>query len=148
MTYCSFQLNADGLYQCPTCGWIYPRKSDKAPRRNCHALKAPPTAEQIAEQIAERARQQAEAHDAGTALGWKPAHITRWAGALTRWIAAGRPTRDDDEVGVILITCEACTHYRAAERRCGVCGCMVSSGGMAIFNKARLSTERCPKDKW
>ena len=35
MTDCPFTLNADHLWQCPQCGWVYPRQSDKPPRRNC-----------------------------------------------------------------------------------------------------------------
>jgi hypothetical protein len=35
MTDCPFTLNADNLWQCPQCGWVYPRASDKPPRRNC-----------------------------------------------------------------------------------------------------------------
>ena len=32
---CPLELNADGLWQCPDCNWIYKRKTDKPPRRNC-----------------------------------------------------------------------------------------------------------------
>jgi len=34
---CLFNLNPDGLWQCTRkgCGWVYPIKSDKPPRRNC-----------------------------------------------------------------------------------------------------------------
>ncbi len=35
MTNCPLQLNADGFYQCPQCNWIYKRKTDKPPLRNC-----------------------------------------------------------------------------------------------------------------
>ena len=35
MTDCPFTLNADHHWQCPQCGWVYPRQSDKPPRRNC-----------------------------------------------------------------------------------------------------------------
>lgn len=35
MTDCPFQLNADGFFQCPQCDWVYPRKANKPPRRNC-----------------------------------------------------------------------------------------------------------------
>jgi len=33
MTDCPFQLE-NGYWTCPTCGWVYKRKSDKPPRRN------------------------------------------------------------------------------------------------------------------
>jgi rubredoxin len=43
MTDCQFTLNADHLWQCSQCGWVYPRASDKPPRRNCpKAPDAPP----------------------------------------------------------------------------------------------------------
>ncbi len=50
MTDCPLALNAIGLYQCPTCGWVYKIKSDKPPRRNCPATRKPLTPEQLAEQ--------------------------------------------------------------------------------------------------
>jgi len=40
VTDCPFQLNADGLWQCPDCDWVYPRKSEKPPRRNCPKAKS------------------------------------------------------------------------------------------------------------
>ena len=38
---CHFQVNVDGLWQCAQCGWIYPRKRDKPPFRNCPAAQQP-----------------------------------------------------------------------------------------------------------
>lgn len=35
VTDCLFSRNADGLWQCANCGWVYPLYSDKPPRRNC-----------------------------------------------------------------------------------------------------------------
>lgn len=35
MTDCPLTLNTEGFYQCPDCNWIYKRKADKPPRRNC-----------------------------------------------------------------------------------------------------------------
>lgn len=40
MTDCLLELNPNGLWQCTRCGWVYPIKSDKPPRRNCPALAA------------------------------------------------------------------------------------------------------------
>ena len=145
MQNCPLQLNADNLWQCPNCGWVYPRKSDKPPHRNCPASRTP---EAIAAAEAERERQQAEALEAGTKLGWKPKHIKRWAGALLKWKRAGYPTRTDTKVAAILVICESCDKYKADEGRCSVCGCCVSTSGMAVFNKTRMATECCPKGKW
>jgi len=161
---CNFQLNADGLWQCPDCGWVFPRKSAQPPRRNCPKKRPHYTEEQLnkmraeqgvfygvpptPEQKAEEERQQKEAIEIGEKLGWEVKHAIKYAGALSRWIAAGRPTRSDEEVEEIVARCEDCDKYKADEKRCRVCGCAVSTGGLAIFNKARLATERCPKDKW
>ena len=35
MTDCPLERNAKGFWQCPDCNWIYKRKTDKPPRRNC-----------------------------------------------------------------------------------------------------------------
>ena len=56
---CSLILNADNLWHCPDCDWIYkPRRPTflcrKPPKRNCPAKQTP-------EQIEAQARQQAEA---------------------------------------------------------------------------------------
>ena len=141
---CPLQLNADNLWHCPDCGWVYkPRRPTflcrKPPRRNCPASQTPE---------AEREQQQAEATEAGTKLGWKPEHIKRWTGALLKWKRAGYPTRTDDEVAAIIAICESCDKYAADEGRCSVCGCKVSTSGMAVFNKARMGSENCPKGKW
>lgn len=141
MTDCPFTLNTDGLWQCPDCGWVYKRKADKPPRRNCPASRTP-------EAIAEAEKQQAEALEAGKKLGWTAGDAKKWAAALLRWRAAGYPVRTDEEVEYIVWICEDCGDYKADEKRCKICRCGVSTGGLAIFNKARLATERCPKDKW
>ena len=52
---CPFTLNADNLWQCPKCNWVYKKKSDKPPRRNCPALLTP---EEKAKREAERQQQQ------------------------------------------------------------------------------------------
>ncbi len=151
MTDCPFTLNANGFYQCPICKWIYPiypKKSDKPPRRNCPATKKPPTPEEIASQKAEAIRQEAEAIELGKSLGWTFEDAIHWAVALVRWQKAGRPQRTDEEVQYIVWICEACDDYKADEKRCKICRCGVSTGDMAICNKARLATEHCPQNKW
>ena len=32
---CQFQINTNLLFQCKQCGWVYPIKTEKPPRRNC-----------------------------------------------------------------------------------------------------------------
>lgn len=66
MRFCPFTLNADGLWQCPDCGWIYKRKAEKSPRRNCPKKLTP---EQLAQREAARAEQEEAAkHGPGTQL--------------------------------------------------------------------------------
>ncbi len=62
MTDCPLTLNADNLWQCPDCGWVYKRKSDKPPRRRCPI---PPTPKQITEQ---KYQQQLQQNGTGTQL--------------------------------------------------------------------------------
>jgi len=65
-TDCSFTLNADGLWQCPDCGWIFSKLTDKPPRRNCPKKLTP---EQLAQREAARAEQEKQAATgAGTQL--------------------------------------------------------------------------------
>ncbi len=169
MTDCPFTLNADDLWQCPTCGWVYPHKSDKPPRRNCPATRKPLTQEQsnaqraaegvfygvpltpeeIASRKVEAKRQEAEAIELGKSLGWTFEDAIHWAAALVRWQKAGRPQRSNDEVKSIVKICEACEEYKADEMRCQICRCGVSrKSKLPIFNKAALETEHCPQQKW
>ena len=147
---CPLQLNADRVWQCPDCEWVYkPRRPTflcrKPPRRNCPAKRTP---EQIAEQEKQQAQLESDAIEAGKKLGWTAEDAKHWSVALAKWTAAGFPTRTDEEVEYIVWICEACDDYKADEQRCRICRCGVSTKGMAIFNKARLGTEHCDKAKW
>lgn len=67
--------------------------------------------------------------------------------ALLRWQRAGRPKRSDQEVESLLNTfCKKCDWYD--NERCKGCGCAVTSGSVAIFNKLRMATEHCPRELW
>ena len=35
MINCNFTRNINQFWQCEHCGWVYPRKADKPPIRNC-----------------------------------------------------------------------------------------------------------------
>jgi len=147
MTDCSFIINADGLWQCWDCGWIYKRKSDKPPKRNCPKKLTP-------EQLEERKRKACEEAEAlrpeGEKLGWDFGMVCRYAAALKKWVAAGRPTRTDEEVEAIKAICKSdeCKKYEPIEGRCRACGCKIHTPGITILSKAKLATETCPKDKW
>ena len=112
-------------------------------------------AEQDAQREAARAEQEklaAEECEAlrpeGEKLGWTFAMVCRYAKALKRWVAAGRPTRVDEEVAAIEAICKACEKYEPESGRCKVCGCKITTPGIAILSKAKLATENCPKGKW
>ena len=97
----------------------------------------------------------AESAKAGEAVPRMPGLVRRgvtWTEAALRWVAAGRPERSDEEVQCILETFCAgtspCDWYDAARQVCRGCGCNVTSGGHAIFNKIRMATEHCPRNLW
>ena len=72
----------------------------------------------------------------------------RWMFALLNWRKAGYPTRTQKEVARIIPICKSneCGQYIAG--RCKKCGCGVNSLRLAIVNKAKMATEKCPLGKW
>ncbi len=71
---------------------------------------------------------------------------SRRAAASARWSSAGWPSRSDEEVEAILAICKTCENYNNAG--CNLCGCRVNRKRAALFNKARMATERCPVGLW
>jgi hypothetical protein len=71
-----------------------------------------------------------------------------WKDAVLRWRKAGKPKRTDAEVEEILVLCKGCSWYDAKKQRCLGCGCKVTESGVAVFNKARMKTETCPRSFW
>ena len=76
------------------------------------------------------------------------AQLSSYAAAVSRWLAAGRPVRTDEQVGELLAICQdnRCGKYR--DGQCLACGCRVNSSGWALANKLRMATEDCPKGFW
>jgi hypothetical protein len=70
--------------------------------------------------------------------------------ALIKWNKAGRPTRTQEEVKHIHreFCAMPCEWYDEGAGRCRGCGCKVTTGSIAVFNKIKMATEHCPKDKW
>lgn len=69
--------------------------------------------------------------------------------ALIRWNKAGRPTRSDEEVAEIHEKkCKPCPWYDSEKQRCKGCGCKVTTGAVAVFNKIKMKTEKCPRGEW
>ncbi len=144
---CLFKLNADGLWQCSNCGWILNLRRPtflcrKPPRRNCPPKKKPLTPEQKAK----AAKQQAEINEAGESLGWSEDTSSTHAAMLARWIDAGRPLRDEEEIEFILhALCPGCKKYRDGKCTCG--GCQ-SKQSLPIAKIVILGTVGCPGLKW
>jgi hypothetical protein len=62
---------------------------------------------------------------------------------MARWIAAGRPTRTQEQIDTILaIHCEPCEHFK--DGACGKCGCRINKSPEAWRNKLAMATEPCP----
>lgn len=69
--------------------------------------------------------------------------------ALLKWNKAGRPVRTAEEVETILTThCKKCDWFDPDANRCKGCGCKVTNSSVAIFNKLKMKTEKCPKGLW
>lgn len=105
-------------------------------------------------------RVEAEATESPTAVALTAAaaelgltYARRYAKAITKWVAAGKPKRSDEEVARILAICQSneCGKYAVNALiggRCTVCGCRVNSSQMALANKIRMATEECPQQRW
>ncbi len=92
-----------------------------------------------------------EATPEGEAPNYPPLSMQAWfyKEALIRWNKAGRPKRSDEEVQELLDGhCTVCSWYDPKWKRCKGCGCAISEGSIAIFNKLRMGTEHCPQEKW
>ena len=73
----------------------------------------------------------------------------RYTRALSRWIKAGRPVRDEAEIKRIFETsCQLCEAYDTENSSCQYCGCRVSLVKAAPLNKIAMGTETCPIGKW
>lgn len=72
-----------------------------------------------------------------------------YATAIAKWIAAGRPTRTQEQIDAILAEhCGPCEHYSGTA--CKLCGCRINKSLEAWRNKLAMGTESCPLDppKW
>jgi hypothetical protein len=77
-------------------------------------------------------------------ITWRDA--AHYVKALTRWTIAGFPTRNPEEtVRIEQTVCRPCDQY--VDGRCKDCRCQVNKS-MALVNKIKLLTERCPLGKW
>lgn len=73
----------------------------------------------------------------------------KYTKAVSKWVMQGRPTRSKEEVETIYQThCRQCDWFNSTEETCRGCGCAVSTHEMAVFNKIKMGTEKCPKGHW
>ncbi len=74
---------------------------------------------------------------------------TRYTRALSRWIKAGRPVRNESEIIRIFHgDCRVCEDYDHRASSCQYCGCRVNESTIAPLNKIAMKTEHCPLEKW
>jgi hypothetical protein len=123
MALCEFpeQPDAAGLFVCLNCGVALRERL----RTRC-AGKAPAKPQGIVKKAA------------------------NYTGAVAKWIAAGKPTRDQAEVDrIYLEVCQPCQpHFK--DGKCGKCGCAINREPNGLKNKIAMGTEHCPLDppKW
>jgi hypothetical protein len=159
MTDCTFTpTDTTGTYRCATCGRevVSARFSAEQLHFSCVAAKPP----RLPRRSAPRPDVTAEASALAEATG-DPSFVAlgvRYAKALLRWGKAGCPVRTDEEVAAIVAICESAMYqnkkgeelpcYDAGRQTCRLCGCCVSTKGMAIRNKAKMATGHCPRKLW
>jgi hypothetical protein len=73
----------------------------------------------------------------------------RYASAVVRWLAAGRPERGAAEVARIYEDlCRPCERFDGGSQSCTACGCKIRRDSGALRNKIAMRTESCPLAKW
>jgi len=72
--------------------------------------------------------------------------VSNYAAALSRWLAAGRPVRTQQEIDGLLEICKACELFDGS--KCRRCGCRLSKSTSGWANKLAMATEQCPLGKW
>jgi hypothetical protein len=72
-----------------------------------------------------------------------------YAGAIQRWVAAGRPTRTEQQIKDIFENhCNKCEMYDQEKHSCKNCGCSLALTGNPLTNKLAMGTEKCPLGRW
>ena len=130
-TLCQFEELGD-YCRCQICGRMVPR--DRLPDQCCDKLVAGCYERPI---------------DKPTVLQ----RAVKFADSLGRWIKAGRPTRDQEEIYRIFAICQRCEYYIGPDGTgrptgCRACGCRVNTSTNGAFNKIAMQTESCPAQKW
>ena len=78
-----------------------------------------------------------------------PDKLAGYASAIRRWVAAGRPTRPEEEQKRILEDhCLKCDMYDRDKHSCKNCGCNLAMTGNPLTSKLAMGTEKCPLGRW
>lgn len=78
-------------------------------------------------------------------------YIKSYLNSTAKWLAAGCPTRSNEQCEQIMQICRECPNYRTNQFKipyCGQCGCYLNASSGGTFSKARRATETCPLGKW
>jgi ribosomal protein L37E len=71
--------------------------------------------------------------------------VRNYSAALRRWIAAGSPSRTDEEAQQLFDDhCSKCSMFDKERQVCNSCGCPANKDQPAIKNKLKMATEGCP----
>ena len=71
--------------------------------------------------------------------------VGRFAGALARHFAKGRPKCTQQQIDDRLEICKACPHLRVDH--CSLCGCRCK-GNQEFLNKLAWADQECPDGRW
>lgn len=71
--------------------------------------------------------------------------IKNYYGAVRRWVANGRPSRNKEEIKALFEEhCKGCDRYDTEKHACKNCGCTVSTDSSPLGNKLAMASEHCP----
>ena len=138
------------LYRCQRCGWVL---EIRLPDPESHFATAPDCGIVVARQRAQAEAIRQDRVKAGCGGSSSDGVIVlplRFAKAVARWIAAGRPTRTQAQVDRIYEICRGCDTFDKKHQTCKGCGCYIRKNLPAFLNKLKMSTETCAKrpPKW
>lgn len=78
-----------------------------------------------------------------------PDMLIGYTSAIRRWIAAGRPTRsEEDQKAILEDHCLKCEMYDKQKNSCKNCGCSLAQTGNPLTSKLAMGTEKCPLGRW
>ena len=74
--------------------------------------------------------------------------VLRWGRAIARWIKAGRPVRNQEQIAELWAICSKCMRFDPHRQACSICECNISMSDNAMLNKLAMATEGCPIELW